>query len=859
MYTDGSSENGATLIGSFEFDYGNGGEICISITGASSTRQYYSSTYNNASLDAYLSMTISNGGEANETYFEDLRLEVIDANGNVAYITSSSNVIDTTNHVLEANWTAIAPTINIETTTNTVAYGVNDAILTANAVHDLAKTYQWYCSTTSGFTPDSSNAIVGAIDETYTHEATSKNVGTYYYKCIVTANGLSTTSNEITITVSKADILLTPTINNGLEYNGSAQVLMSLTDNDGIPNNIYYKVGTELTSSNYSTTGSTSLPTGTEAGDYNVYFYIPTSTNYNAISGKVLVSIAKAENVITVVTKQNLEYTGSAIALLESATDENDDADGVIYYNVGTKLTSSNYSSAGSTTMPTVTNAGEHIIYMYVPETDNYKEVSGVAVVNIDKTSNLITPKPATGLVYNGTYQTLLTVTDNNDVSNDIYYSIGTELDADNLTDYGSKDLPTAKNSGTYVVYFYIPETTNYKLISGFCEVTIDYLETTLTINPNGGYWGGTTSNSTFTQVNGTTLRVDNPTRAGYTFTDWDFVATELADGAILTFAGLENNVYTFDVGNITLTAKWEAIVPTVSISIDKTSIVYGSETATLTATCEHELAITYQWHRSTTSGFTPSSTTALGGGVNAVYTHNKLATNAGTYYYKCVVTVNGMTATSSQVQLVVEKLNNSFETILDQNLVYNGQPQTLVEVVDNDGIDNNVYYSVGTKLTSSNYSTSGSKTVPTETNAGDYIVYFYVPTSDNYNELSGKIPVSIAMADNTFELIRYQGLVYNAQSQTLAQVIDNDGIDNNVYYRVVNVNEDTGDMKLNSTNYKDNGTTNLPSAIYSGKYNIYFYVPASDNFNELSGVTQGEIATKYTTLTVNPNGGIWN
>ena len=85
--------------------------------------------------------------------------------------------------------------------------------------------------------------------------------------------------------------------------------------------------------------------------------------------------------------------------------------------------------------------------------------------------------------------------------------------------------------------YSYHNTTTNYAInsswISGGAEnsVSSDGIYTlyaqwtpnsyTLTINPNGGIWNGTTSNSTRTQNYNTTLTITPPTREGYIFAGW--------------------------------------------------------------------------------------------------------------------------------------------------------------------------------------------------------------------------------------------------------------------------------------------------------------------------------------------------
>ncbi|NCB99962.1 MAG: hypothetical protein EOM34_04665 [Clostridia bacterium] len=69
----------------------------------------------------------------------------------------------------------------------------------------------------------------------------------------------------------------------------------------------------------------------------------------------------------------------------------------------------------------------------------------------------------------------------------------------------------------------------------------------TLTINPNGGTWSGSTGNQSFTQNYGTTKSIANPTRPGYTFAGWSRNGSGSVSGT----------TFTFGAGNCTLTATW--------------------------------------------------------------------------------------------------------------------------------------------------------------------------------------------------------------------------------------------------------------------------------------------------------------
>ena len=69
-----------------------------------------------------------------------------------------------------------------------------------------------------------------------------------------------------------------------------------------------------------------------------------------------------------------------------------------------------------------------------------------------------------------------------------------------------------------------------------------------LTINPNGGTWGGKTESSSFTQNYNTTKSIANPTWAGHTFSGWTLSGS----------GSLSGTTFTFGAGNATLTAKWD-------------------------------------------------------------------------------------------------------------------------------------------------------------------------------------------------------------------------------------------------------------------------------------------------------------
>ena len=97
-------------------------------------------------------------------------------------------------------------------------------------------------------------------------------------------------------------------------------------------------------------------------------------------------SIEKIANTLSVTAINNLKTTGGDLALVTASN-----AQGTVYYSIGTALTSSNYSSAGSTAIPTARTAGTYTIYYYTPGNTNYLEKSGNVQVTVTATTYTVT------------------------------------------------------------------------------------------------------------------------------------------------------------------------------------------------------------------------------------------------------------------------------------------------------------------------------------------------------------------------------------------------------------------------------------------------------------------------------------
>lgn len=159
-------------------------------------------------------------------------------------------------------------------------------------------------------------------------------------------------------------VYTTPTaLATNLTYNGSAQTLI----NAGTA----HKEGVVLEySTNNGTSWSTSVPTGTNAGNYNVYCRVQGGGVKSAALAK---SIAKAAPTYTAPTKKsNLTYNGGSQALVNAGSATG----GTMQYKLGS-------SGSWSATVPSQTNAGSYTVSWKVVGDANHTDVNETSLGSI--------------------------------------------------------------------------------------------------------------------------------------------------------------------------------------------------------------------------------------------------------------------------------------------------------------------------------------------------------------------------------------------------------------------------------------------------------------------------------------------
>ena len=191
-------------------------------------------------------------------------------------------------------------------------------------------------------------------------QATDAGSYTVYYKIVAPNNNYNgNNGSSFSVTIAKSNTVTIGTLPaaiENLEYTGSAQPLISAgASNDGT---MQYSLD--------GTNWSTSIPTGTGAGSYTVYYRVLGDANHNnsAVSN-FQVTIAKS-NTVTIGTLpaaiENLEYTGSAQPLISAGASN----DGTMQYS----LDGTNWS----TSIPTGTLVGEYTVYYKVVGDANHND-----------------------------------------------------------------------------------------------------------------------------------------------------------------------------------------------------------------------------------------------------------------------------------------------------------------------------------------------------------------------------------------------------------------------------------------------------------------------------------------------------
>ncbi len=311
---------------------------------------------------------------------------------------------------------------------------------------------------------------------------------------------------------------------------------------------------------------------------------------------------------------------------------------GTPYYSTSTVLNESNYSTSGSTTIPSARDVGNYMVYYYIPQTGVYKAKAGAKHSTIN------------GITYTINYQkgeNVTSISKTSDSCTTEEHDLDCSVSLPSIIpDSGYGNTKWTDGTDDYPINY------AYNLSSSNNNTTLIANATannyTVSFNVNGGPFDY--QQIAVTATYGSPMPAINttpPTRTGYTFMGWYDNELYTAGTQYYTAAGVSARSYD-KTKNTTLYAGWKINNPaTPTISSGGTN-VYGnlrqltcsSSTAYATGTTKY-----YSFGYATTDGGTPSNWTTA----STTNTYNAPA-NMTTRYYSCRVYASDGTQTSSTV-----------------------------------------------------------------------------------------------------------------------------------------------------------------------------------------------------------------
>ena len=237
----------------------------------------------------------------------------------------------------------------------------------------------------------------------------------------------------VSVTISPvAPAYTAPTAMDGLIYSGNAQALVNAGSTAH---------GKLLYSLSKDGAYSETVPTGTDAGEYTVWYKVAGDSNHTDTQpASVTVTVApKAVTATVTVSGDSLSYTGDPLK------------PGVIVKDGDTVISPEEYDVSYKDNV----NAGTATVTVRNKAGGNYT-VSGGTTFEIGKAASDVKTAPGanTGLVYNGGEQTL--VTTGTALGGKLKYRLG---ESGGVTEA----LPKAANAGTYTVYYMVEGDGNHR------------------------------------------------------------------------------------------------------------------------------------------------------------------------------------------------------------------------------------------------------------------------------------------------------------------------------------------------------------------------------------------------------------
>ena len=625
-----------------------------------------------------------------------------------------------------------------------------------------------------------------------------------------------TYSASYTVTPNSVDPTYTSPTAKTLIYNASSQQLVNAATTNG--GTLKYALGNNATTA--PTTGwSTTVPSGTNAGTYYVWYQIEAATGYNAVAPKcVTASIGQANNPITY-ANQSWSYNFATIAQTKNLNQATN-AQGTITYSLQSQTGGSYFGFNTSTRVLTAaanTPVGTYTVVIRASTDGNTNYKSGTkdstVTVTIGKTSSSATAPIAANKTYNGSAQTI--AAGGSASGGTIYYGLGSSTTSGPSSSSWSTTLPSATNAGDYYIWYKVTGDSNHNDVAATYAAkatiskrtvtptaptlttgTLTYDGTDKTLANAGSttaggtmyYYVSTSSTTPTFSISTWEQSIDTKTDAGTYYIFWYDYVSDIANNNDTTTDKI-NSVQSLGsrtIGNATIT-----------VNAPNQSYTYTSnpQGTAITATSVNLQAVTIKYGTESGSYNLTTAPTAIN------------VADSKIIYYQ-VTAPNHNTVTGSYT-LTIIKAEASVTAPTANALTYNGTVQELVTAGSTS--DGTLQYKLGTSGT---YSTD----IPTATNAGTYYVWYRVKGDSNHNDTEPLcIPVTIENASMSVSSEGYTG-IYDAQAHGITVTAPEGAT---VNYRTT----DSGAYDL----------TDNPTYTDAGTYTVYYQI-TKPNYTTVTG-----------------------
>ena len=602
---------------------------------------------------------------------------------------------------------------------------------------------------------------------------TAQEIGDYtvYYRVDAdnNHNSVEKTAIEVSIVKPRAELTLAPSIVEELVYDGVAHTL--ITAGEAAGGELQYSLDGE----NYATT----LPEGTNAQTYTVYYKVVGDENHSDLVGTPLeVTIAK---VALTIAAENKETTYGVEAPAFTVTYQGFIGEETEAVLDGELAFDCEYA-VGS-------NAGEYVITPKGLTAQNYNITfnngkltvakAALSVTAEDKETTYGAEAPAFTVAYEGFYGEETEAVLTGELAFACEYAVGS-------------------NVGEYTITPSGLEAVNYEITFNEGKLTVAKAALSVTAENKQTTYGAEAPAFTVAYEGFIGEETEAVLEGEIAFA-CEYEVGNNAGEYTITPSGLTAGNYeiTFNEGKLTVAKA------ALSVTADNKETTYGAETPAFTVAYE---------------GFIGEETEAVLTGELAFACEYTVGNNAGEY----TITPSGLTADNYDITfnngtLTVAKVDVEIVVApaAKAGLVYTGEPQELITAGEVTGGE--LQYSL---KANKDFSTD----IPTRTEIGFYQVYFRVVADANHNDVAATMimtRIAGAKASLTVEPVAAENLVYTGEAQALLATAGE---------------AEGGELQysLDGENY----TAAEPVATNAGDYTVYYKVVGDGTHSDLEPAT---------------------